>query len=103
VRLEQMSTSDDVVVRRGVARRQQKEDRERTGVVSTAQRATLYRDRWETLIANTDVKQCFGTNDWTTADLLSEMAGETTVFTEGGLVRSGAELRTEPWEFDQLR
>lgn len=211
VLLEEMSMSDNVLVRRGVARLQQKEDRERTGVVSTAQRATdlfdsipmasvlvpgpaaadgarggrrcidlgsikgavpvtiyvvvpedmlkthaawirmmvacvnhtvtrtpgrprhrilvlldefaqlgamrpvvegislvggygilfwlivqdiaqlkgLYRDRWETLIANTDVKQCFGTNDWTTADLLSKMAGETTVFTEGGSAGQG--------------
>jgi len=30
------------------------------------------------------VKQCFGTNDYTTAELLSKMAGETTVFTESG-------------------
>lgn len=49
-----------------------------------AQLKGLYRDNWDTIFANCDVKQCFGTNDWSTADLLSKMAGETTVFTEGG-------------------
>ncbi|HEX8695945.1 MAG TPA: type IV secretory system conjugative DNA transfer family protein [Longimicrobium sp.] len=49
-----------------------------------AQLKGLYRDNWETIFANCDVKQCFGTNDWTTADLLSRMTGETTLFTEGG-------------------
>lgn len=49
-----------------------------------AQLKGLYKDNWETLFANCDVKQCFGTNDWSTADLLSKMTGETTVFTEGG-------------------
>jgi type IV secretion system protein VirD4 len=58
-------------------------------VQDIAQLKGLYRDRWETLIANTDVKQCFGTNDWTTADLLSKMAGETTVFKEGGSAGQG--------------
>ena len=49
-----------------------------------AQLKGLYKDNWETIFANCDVKQCFGTNDWSTADLLSKMTGETTVFTEGG-------------------
>jgi type IV secretion system protein VirD4 len=49
-----------------------------------AQLKGLYKENWETIFANCDVKQCFGTNDWSTADLLSKMAGETTVFTEGG-------------------
>jgi type IV secretion system protein VirD4 len=49
-----------------------------------AQLKGLYKDNWETIFANCDVKQCFGTNDWTTADLLSKMTGETTLFTEGG-------------------
>jgi type IV secretion system protein VirD4 len=54
-----------------------------------AQLKGLYRDNWETIFANCDVKQCFGTNDWTTADLLSKMTGDTTVFTEGGSSGSG--------------
>lgn len=54
-----------------------------------AQLKGLYRDNWETIFANCDVKQCFGTNDWTTADLLSKMTGETTVFTEGGSSGTG--------------
>ncbi|HEX6041881.1 type IV secretory system conjugative DNA transfer family protein [Longimicrobium sp.] len=54
-----------------------------------AQLKGKYRDDWETIFANCDVKQCFGTNDWTTADLLSKMAGETTVITEGGSSGSG--------------
>ncbi len=49
-----------------------------------AQLKGLYRDKWETFFSNCDVKQCFGTNDYTTAELLSKMAGETTVFTESG-------------------
>jgi type IV secretion system protein VirD4 len=49
-----------------------------------AQLKGRYRDNWETIFANCDVKQCFGTNDYTTAELLSKMAGETTVFTESG-------------------
>lgn len=54
-----------------------------------AQLKGRYKDNWETIFANCDVKQCFGTNDWTTADLLSRMAGETTVFTEGGSSGTG--------------
>jgi type IV secretion system protein VirD4 len=49
-----------------------------------AQLKGRYRDNWETIFANCDVKQCFGTNDYTTAELLSKMAGETTVYTESG-------------------
>ena len=49
-----------------------------------AQLRGRYRDNWETIFANCDVKQCFGTNDYTTAELLSKMGGETTVFTESG-------------------
>lgn len=54
-----------------------------------AQLKGLYKDNWETIFANCDVKQCFGTNDYTTAELLSKMAGDTTVFTEGGSSGSG--------------
>jgi type IV secretion system protein VirD4 len=58
-------------------------------VQDLAQLKGLYRDNWETIFANCDVKQCFGTNDWTTAELLSKMAGETTVFTESGSTGKG--------------
>lgn len=58
-------------------------------VQDLAQLKGLYKDNWETLFANCDVKQCFGTNDWTTADLLSRMTGETTLFSEGGSSGSG--------------
>lgn len=49
-----------------------------------AQLRGRYRDNWATIFANCNVKQCFGTNDYTTAELLSKMGGETTVFTESG-------------------
>lgn len=54
-----------------------------------AQLRGIYRENWETIFANCDVKQCFGTNDWTTAELLSKMTGEATIYTEGGSTGSG--------------
>jgi type IV secretion system protein VirD4 len=39
----------------------------------------LYRDRWETFLANSAAIQCFGTNDLFTARYLSELCGRTTV------------------------
>ena len=61
-----------------------------------AQLKGLYKDNWETIFANCDVKQCFGTNDWSTADLLSKMTGETTVFTEGGSSGKGRSYGKSP-------
>ena len=37
----------------------------------------LYRDRWETFIANAASVQCFGTNDFFTARYLSDLSGRT--------------------------
>ena len=44
-----------------------------------AQLRSTYPDTWPTFLANVDVLQAFGTNDWDTAEYLSKMAGETTV------------------------
>jgi type IV secretion system protein VirD4 len=44
----------------------------------------VYKDNWSTIFANTDVKQLFGTNDYETAKLLSDMTGEATIYTESG-------------------
>lgn len=41
-----------------------------------------YPDRWGTFLANADVLQAFGTNDYDTARYLSDLAGEATVFVE---------------------
>ena len=38
-----------------------------------------YPDKWGTFLANADVLQAFGANDYETADLLSKMLGESTV------------------------
>lgn len=37
----------------------------------------LYRERWETFIANAASVQCFGTNDYFTAHYLSQLCGQT--------------------------
>ena len=44
-----------------------------------AQLRSTYPDTWQTFLANVDVLQAFGTNDWDTAEYLSKMTGETTV------------------------
>jgi type IV secretion system protein VirD4 len=38
-----------------------------------------YGDTWRTFLANVDVLQAFGINDWDTADYLSRMTGEATI------------------------
>jgi type IV secretion system protein VirD4 len=38
-----------------------------------------YGETWATFLANVDVLQAFGVNDWETADYLSKMAGEATI------------------------
>lgn len=51
----------------------------------------LYRDRWETFLANSASIQCFGTNDLFTARYLSALCGSTTaeqLHYESALVRS---------------
>jgi type IV secretion system protein VirD4 len=44
-----------------------------------SQLRSTYHDTWPTFLANADVLQAFGTNDWDTAEYLSKMTGETTV------------------------
>ena len=44
-----------------------------------AQLRSTYPDSWQTFLANVDVLQAFGTNDWDTAEYLSKMTGEATV------------------------
>jgi type IV secretion system protein VirD4 len=44
-----------------------------------AQLRSTYPDTWPTFLANVDVLQAFGTNDWDTAEYLSKMTGEATV------------------------
>jgi type IV secretion system protein VirD4 len=41
-----------------------------------------YPEKWQSFLANCDVLQTFGTNDWETAEYLSKMTGETTVLVE---------------------
>src|SRR5690606_26024657 len=41
-----------------------------------------YPDRWGTFLANADVLQAFGTNDYDTARYLSDLIGDATVFVE---------------------
>jgi type IV secretion system protein VirD4 len=44
-----------------------------------AQLKATYADRWGTFLANCEVLQAFGTNDWETAELLSKLTGEATI------------------------
>ena len=48
-----------------------------------------YVDRWQTFLANCDVLQAFGPNDWDTADYLSKMTGETTILVESENASAG--------------
>jgi type IV secretion system protein VirD4 len=48
-----------------------------------------YPDRWETFLANADVLQAFGINDWETAEYLSKMTGEATILVESENVSAG--------------
>ena len=49
-------------------------------VQDLSQLRSTYGDTWTTFLANADVLQAFGTNDWDTADYLSKMTGEATIF-----------------------
>jgi type IV secretion system protein VirD4 len=44
-----------------------------------SQLRSTYGDAWPTFLANADVLQAFGTNDWETAEYLSKMTGEATI------------------------
>jgi type IV secretion system protein VirD4 len=47
-----------------------------------SQLKAVYAERWSTFVANADVLQAFGTNDWETAEYVSKMTGDATVFTD---------------------
>jgi type IV secretion system protein VirD4 len=51
-------------------------------VQDLSQLRSTYGDAWPTFLANADVLQAFGTNDWDTAEYLSKMTGEATIFVE---------------------
>jgi type IV secretion system protein VirD4 len=44
-----------------------------------SQLRTVYGDQWTTFLANADILQAFGTNDWETAEYLSKMTGDATI------------------------
>jgi type IV secretion system protein VirD4 len=48
-------------------------------VQDLAQLRSTYGERWASFLANVDVLQAFGLNDWDTAEYLSRMTGEATV------------------------
>jgi type IV secretion system protein VirD4 len=49
-------------------------------VQDLSQLRSTYGETWPTFLANADVLQAFGTNDWDTAEYLSKMTGEATIF-----------------------
>jgi type IV secretion system protein VirD4 len=51
-------------------------------VQDLAQLRSTYGERWQSFLANGDVLQAFGINDWDTAEYLSRMTGEATVSVE---------------------
>jgi len=51
-------------------------------VQDLSQTRQVYRTSWETLVANTRVKQAFATADEATADYLSRLTGPATVRVE---------------------
>jgi type IV secretion system protein VirD4 len=44
-----------------------------------SQLRAIYAEQWPTFLANADVLQTFGTNDWDTAEYVSKMTGDATV------------------------
>ena len=51
-------------------------------VQDLSQLRSTYGEAWSTFLANADVLQAFGTNDWDTAEYLSKMTGDQTLFVE---------------------
>ena len=47
-----------------------------------SQLKAVYTERWQTFLANADVIQTFGNNDWETVEYFSKMTGEATIFTD---------------------
>lgn len=48
-------------------------------VQDLAQLRKCYPDGWQTFLANADVLQTFGVNDWDTAEMMSKLTGEETI------------------------
>ena len=48
-------------------------------VQDLSQLRSTYGEAWSTFLANADVLQAFGTNDWETAEYLSKMTGDSTI------------------------
>jgi type IV secretion system protein VirD4 len=51
-------------------------------VQDLSQLRSTYHETWPTFLANVDVLQAFGINDWDTAEYLSKMTGEATIHVE---------------------
>src|SRR2546426_1589286 len=51
-------------------------------VQDLSQLKSAYGDTWPTFLANVDVLQAFGINDWDTAEYLSRVTGEATIHVE---------------------
>lgn len=51
-------------------------------VQDLSQLRSTYGEAWSTFLANADVLQAFGTNDWDTAEYLSKMTGDETRFVQ---------------------
>jgi type IV secretion system protein VirD4 len=51
-------------------------------VQDLSQLKSTYGETWPTFLANVDVLQAFGINDWDTAEYLSKMTGESTIYVE---------------------
>ena len=69
-------------------------------VQDLSQLRSTYGEAWSTFLANADVLQAFGTNDWETAEYLSKMTGDQTLFVESanqsrGLSRGNHSQRQE--------
>ncbi len=58
-------------------------------VQDLSQLKSTYGETWPTFLANVDVLQAFGINDWDTAEYLSKMAGEATIPVESEHHSSG--------------
>lgn len=54
-----------------------------------SQLRSVYAEQWPTFLANADVLQAFGTNDWDTAEYLSKMTGDATIRTRSENVSRG--------------
>jgi type IV secretion system protein VirD4 len=63
----------------------------------------LYKERWETFVANAGIVQCFAPNDQTTAEWMSRRAGDTTVVAAGYNQGSGGTGGNEGMSYQQAK